>query len=302
MKILVTGGAGFIGSNLTRKLLNTGHEVIVLDNFSTGFAENLHPDCQLIQGDVGLKETWSSLESVDIIFHLAAMVSVPISMKDPIQCQRDNVDALIHLIEYAKNHQVKKVILASSAAVYGDKTETQSEKQLPAPKSPYGISKLMDEHLLSMALENSGLQFVAFRMFNIFGPFQSVSSAYASVIPIFISKALKNQDLLIYGDGLQTRDFVYVQQVVDYYIQAMNSKINGVFNLGNAGSLNILDLAKKIISFTDSESKIENKEIREGDIRVSQAEIDHLTDNFIKVPIDFEDCLMQTIKYYRGKD
>ncbi|MCO4783809.1 MAG: NAD-dependent epimerase/dehydratase family protein [Candidatus Cloacimonetes bacterium] len=301
MKVLVTGGAGFIGSNLTRKLLNTGHEVVVLDNFSTGFPENLHPDCQLIQGDVGLKETWDNLETVDVIYHLAAMVSVPVSMNDPIQCQRDNVDSVIYLIDYAKKHQVSKVILASSAAVYGDKTQTQSELQLPAPKSPYGVSKLMDEHLLSMALENFGLPFVAFRMFNIFGPYQSVSSAYASVIPIFITKALKNQDLTIYGDGLQTRDFVYVQQVVDYYIQAMTSKVTGVFNLGNGGSLNILDLAEKIIRFTDSESKIEHKEIREGDIRVSQAEIDHLTDNFTKIPIDFEDSLMQSIKYYRDK-
>ncbi|MCJ8346769.1 NAD-dependent epimerase/dehydratase family protein, partial [bacterium] len=289
MRILVTGGAGFIGSNLTRKLLNTGHEVVVLDNFSTGFVENLHPDCELIQGDVGLKETWDQLDTVDIIFHLAAMVSVPLSMNDPIQCQRDNVDSVIYLIDYAKKHQVSKVILASSAAVYGDKSSTQSESQLPGPKSPYGISKLMDEHLLSMALENFGLQFVAFRMFNIFGAYQSVSSAYASVIPIFISKALKNQDLQVHGDGLQTRDFVYVQQVVDYYIQAMTSKVTGVFNLGNGGSLNILDLAQKIISFTDSKSNIIHKEVREGDIRVSQAEIDQLSENFSKIPIDFED-------------
>lgn len=301
-RVLVTGGAGFIGSNLAKALLKRGEEVTVLDNLSTGFRENIPVECEFIQADVSLQSTWHDLPEFDVVFHLAAMVSVVESQENPIQCEKDNVHSIIYLNEYARRVALKKVVFASSAAIYGDLAALQVESQYPSPKSPYGLSKLSGEYLLSMNYEEHSIPYVALRMFNVFGPYQSVKSAYASVVPIFLTRALNSQSLAIYGDGEQTRDFIYVDQVVNYYIQAMDkgSDLVGVYNAGNNRSLSIKELANRILVLTDSKSEVIFKEVRPGDIRESLASVERLKSEFNFQDFDFESCLRKTLEYYRS--
>ena len=169
------------------------------------------------------------------------------------------------------------------------------------PKSPYGLSKLSGEHLLSMNYEEHSIPYVAFRMFNIFGPFQSVSSAYASVIPIFFSKALQDENLGIHGDGEQTRDFVFVEEVVQYYIQAMSSDVCGVFNLGSGTSMDINSLAERILKITGKmDLKVSHTTPRPGDIRHSKADVSSLCGNFQFIQPDFGYSLQRTFEYYKS--
>lgn len=300
-KCLITGGAGFIGSNLARRLLTEGSEVIILDDLSTGNLLNVPEKAQFIQGDISKRDTWKSLPPVDYVFHLGAMVSVAESVSNPIKCELINVHSIIHLIDYVRNHKIKKIIFASSAAIYGDGSSLQSESQYPNPKSPYGLSKLSGEYLLNMAWVNEKIPYTALRMFNVFGPYQSIDSAYASVIPIFIMKTLKKENLTIYGDGKQTRDFIFIDQITDYYIQAMRNKAVGVFNAGNQSNCNILSLANTIQALCDcSYLEIIHKESRAGDIRESLADTTLLAHNFALVKMNFRASLQKTLEYYRN--
>ena len=301
MNVIVTGGAGFVGCNLVRLLQAEGAKVLVIDDLSTGFEKNIPPGVDFCQGDVGDPATWKNLSPVDYVFHLAAMTSVVESQTDPVRCEISNVHAVLHLIEYARRHGIRKIVFASSAAVYGDGASVQEENQLPMPKSPYGLSKLSGEHLLYMSYMEHQIPFVAFRMFNIFGPFQSVRSAYASVIPIFFHKALRREDLGVHGDGKQTRDFVFVEQVVRYYLQAVNEKMVGVYNLGSGTSLEINSLAKKILEKSDrQELNMIYTEPRPGDIRHSRAEISRLKKEFVFEEGNFNSALDQTHDYYKS--
>ena len=232
MRAVVTGGAGFIGSNLVDSLNSMGLELIVVDDLSTGSKANIPKEVRLVEANVADRDLWESLESTDYLFHLAALTSVVESQENPILCEKSNVHAVIHLLDYARKKNVKKIIFASSAAIYGDSSNVQSESDLPVPKSPYGLSKLVGEHLLHMNYLEHSIPYVAFRMFNVFGPRQSTTSSYASVIPIFMDRILKDRSLVIHGDGKQTRDFVYVEQVVNFYLQAMMGSMTGIFNLG----------------------------------------------------------------------
>lgn len=297
MRVLVTGGLGFIGSNLVQALVTQGHDVIVLDDLSTGYIKHQIPGSEVRIADISCEEFWHELPAVDCVFHLAAMVSVPQSFLQPIRCQAVNVTGLIRLLNYCKKNGVKRLIMASSAAVYGDGLE-QSEEAMPRPKSPYGLSKLTGEHLLQIAKEQFGLSWVAFRKFNVFGPKQSVASAYASVIPRFIVRALNNQPLEIHGDGQQTRDFIYVDQVVQYYIQAMHNSFVGVCNMGNGKTMSVNDLVHSLKQRFPNMPAPVFCPSRNGDILHSQALVDTLFSNFEAVPFDFENCLNQTIEYY----
>lgn len=300
-KCLITGGAGFIGSNLARKLLSEGSDVVILDNLSSGNLQNIPSEAKFLRGDIAERDTWSALPPVDYVFHLAAMVSVAESVLNPIKCELVNVHSIIHLLEYVKNQNVKKIIFASSAAVYGDGSSLQSESQYPNPKSPYGLSKLSGEYLLKMAWMNNKIPYTALRMFNVFGPYQSTDSAYASVIPIFMMKALKKEKLVIYGDGKQTRDFIFIDQIVDYYVQAMENEAVGVFNAGNQSNCDILTLAKTIQTLCGcSKLGITHREPRAGDIRQSLADITSLRNYFTLTKTDFQSSLETTLEYYRG--
>ncbi len=301
MRVLVTGGAGFIGCNLIRALLGAGYEVVSVDNFVTGYSENLVSGVENLELDISLASTWEQLPPVDYICHLAAMVSVPESMQKPIQCQRDNVEALLHLVAYARKHKVKKILFASSAATYGDGGSLQSEDQNPRPKSMYGLSKLSGEMILQMCYENDAIPYISYRQFNVFGPYQAVASAYASVIPIFICRGLKNQALKIFGDGEQTRDFIYVDQVVDYYLQGLAHPFCGVMNLGNGQRYSVRQLAQLIQKLLKRDVHLEYCPPRAGDIRASLADISILQKNFAKTSFDFETCLYKTLEFYQAK-
>ncbi len=302
-RFLVTGGAGFIGTNLVQRLVKEGASVLVLDDLSTGFINNVAPDVDFIEGDIADSKVWKSLPPVDYVYHLGAMVSVVESLENPLRCEEVNVHSVLHLLDYVRRHKVRKVVFASSAAIYGDVADIQVESQYPSPKSPYGLSKLSGEYLLNMALLNEQIPYVALRMFNVFGPYQSVGSTYASVIPIFITKALTGQMLSIFGNGEQTRDFIYVQQVVEYYLQALSGNITGVYNAGNSSSCSIKVLAQKIIEIIqNSDSGIEFLKSRPGDIRKSLADITKLSCNFEIQDMSFDDALVETIEYYAARD
>ena len=296
---LVTGGAGFIGTNLVRRLLSEGGTVYVLDDLSSGYMSNVPLGVDFIKGDIADPEVWESLPPVNYIYHLGAMVSVVESIENPLRCEQVNVHSILHLLNYARRCKGAKIVFASSAAIYGDSAEIQKESQYPEPKSPYGLSKLSGEYYLNMAWVSEGIPYVALRMFNVFGPYQSIGSPYASVIPVFVSKLLNNEPLKIYGDGCQTRDFIYVQQVVDYYIQSLNTGVVGIYNAGNNSNCSINALAQKIRSIVgNSNQQTQYLEPRSGDIKTSLADIGRLKRDFVIQDLDFDKALRETVEYY----
>ncbi len=225
---LVTGGAGFIGSHLVRELLSRGEPVRVLDNFSTGKQENLaglDDNLEIIEGDLRDKKLLQeTLQDAHTVYHQAAMVSVALSMEDPQSCYAVNVQGTVDLLDSARRSGVQKVILASSAAVYGE-TETLplNEGLPPSPLSPYAASKLVNEIYAGLYTRAFNLPVVALRYFNVYGPGQSPDSQYAAAIPIFIQRLINNQSPTIFGDGHQVRDFVYVQDIVQANLLAASS-------------------------------------------------------------------------------
>ncbi len=304
MKVLITGGAGFIGSHLAEYWLDRNARVIVLDNLRTGYRKNI-PDThnvEFVEGSITNRDlVFGLMENTDYVFHLAAMVSVPESVEKPFECIDVNVYGLLNVLDAAKNSNVKKVVLSSSAAIYGDDPELpKSVNMKPKPLSPYGITKLDGEYYLQMYFNQYSLGTTSLRYFNVFGPRQDPKSQYAAAIPIFIYKALRNENILIYGDGEQTRDFIYVKDVVSANIAAAeNEEITGVFNVANGKSITINKLAEKIIKLTNSKSKIEYTKERLGDIKHSVASVKETKENLGFVPShNFDDSLLETIKYF----
>ncbi|HEX8684579.1 MAG TPA: SDR family NAD(P)-dependent oxidoreductase, partial [Ardenticatenaceae bacterium] len=216
---LVTGGAGFIGSNLVEALLERGITVRVLDNLSTGRRSNvqhLMNDIEFIEGDIRSMETVSAAaRGVEVVFHEAALVSVPASVEDPVLANEMNVTGTLNVLVAARDAGARRVVLASSAAIYGDNPVLPKvETMLPEPLSPYAVSKLADEHYCEAFTKLYGLPTIALRYFNVFGPRQDPASPYSAVIPIFLSRMARGEPPTLRGDGLQTRDFVYVSDVV----------------------------------------------------------------------------------------
>ncbi len=270
---LVTGGAGFIGSHLVDALLARGDTVRVLDNFSTGKQENLHHNIdriELINGDLrdsALLETL--LQGVDLIFHQAAFVSVPQSVEDPKSCFDTNVNGTGMLLAAAKNAGVQRVVLASSAAVYGENPAIPlAEDETPDPLSPYAASKFITEIYARLFTNQLGLDVVALRYFNVFGPRQNPASDYAAVIPIFI-KTLQDEDQpVIYGDGLQTRDFIYIADVVQANLLAASSDLapGKVINICSGQEINLLNLLEILAGIYNREIQPDFQDARLGDI------------------------------------
>ena len=299
MKTLVTGGAGFIGSHLVRQLQDAG-EVRVLDNFRTGSRANLvGVKCDLIEASIldraALRD---AMRGVDYVFHLAAMVSVPESMENPIACAEINTIGTLAVLEEAVHAGVKKLVLSSSAAIYGrNPTVPKHEDMLPEPASPYAISKLDGEYYCRMFTDTGRLQTAALRYFNVFGPRQNPRSAYAAAVPIFIHQALSGEALTIHGDGGQTRDFVSVQDIARANIFfAMESPATGVFNVARGGSLSIRELAERIIRLTGSRSQIVHAPERAGDVRHSTASLEKLAAAGFVAGEDFDGALAETIE------
>jgi len=302
-KVLVTGGAGFIGSHIVEYWTKEGAEVVILDNLNTGFIENvnLFPDAKFIEGSITNRElVFKVMKSVNYVHHLAALISVPESVEKPFDYVNVNINGLLNILDAAKENGVKKVVHSSSAAVYGENPESPKLITMtPAPISPYGVTKLDGEYYLNIYNLLYKLGTASLRYFNVFGPRQDPSSQYAAAIPIFVNKALKNEPLIIFGDGEQTRDFVFVKDVVQANVLAATKDACGVFNVANGHSITIRDLCELIIETTGSKSKIVHAEPRPGDIKHSLASITE-TQNALgfNPKYDLIQGLKDTIKYF----
>lgn len=253
-KILITGGAGFIGSHLTNKMVKDGHRVIIIDNLSHGKKENLSKKARFIKIDIRSRNFPNILEDIrpDFIFHLAAQSSVAKSFKTPKSDLRINFIPILDILKVAKKTNIQKIIFASSAAVYGSVQKIPiTENASKSPISPYGIAKLASENFIEYYFKNYRLPYTILRYANVYGPDQD-TSAEGGVVAIFINKALYNQNADIFGDGNQTRDFIYVSDVVSANIKALNNKVIGDFNIGSGRQTSINNLFGKIIKISNS--------------------------------------------------
>ena len=303
MKILITGGAGFIGSHLAHHFQGRA-KIRILDNLRSGNAKNLRGlDVEFIEGsilDTALLE--KAVEGVDYIFHLAALISVPESMLRMEECEEINVKGLINTLRAAELAGVRKLVLASSAAVYGNNPSTpKTEEMLPEPHSPYAITKLAGEHYCQLFDDTTSLRASALRFFNVFGPRQDPASAYAAAVPIFIRQALANQPITIHGDGEQTRDFIPVRDIVGALeFAALHPDLSGACNVGYGNSISIRSLAEKIIGLCGSESEIRHEAPRPGDVRHSLADVGKITGAGFKPLSSLEEGLRETISHLRA--
>ena len=304
-KVLVTGGAGFIGSHLVRAILARGDNVRVLDDYSSGSKANLDGvDVELVVEDIRNEATVKrAVEGVDTVFHLAAFVSVPASMEDPTKCYDTNVMGSLNILRAAQEAGVHRVVLASSAAVYGERDEIVLENDTPLPVSPYAVSKLSMEHLAQMYTRAYGLETVCLRFFNVFGPCQSPDSPYAAAIPRFTQDLINKNQVTIYGDGSQTRDFVFVEDVVQGILKASDvEEVAGtVFNLSGGKSISILELVDILHRFFPEAKEPTYGPARDGDIRFSQADITRAIEALEYRPnVAVEEGLRRTVEWFRA--
>lgn len=301
---MVTGGAGFIGSHIVEYWSKQNADVFVLDNLRSGFEKNLNgfENVTFVKGSITDKDAvFSVLENSDYVHHLAAMISVPESVENPFECVSINVNGLLNVLEASSKHKIKKIVHSSSAAVYGDNpVSPKTISMKPEPKSPYGITKLDGEYYLQSYLENFGLQTISLRYFNVFGPRQDPKSQYAAAIPIFVNNALQNKEIIIYGDGEQTRDFIFVKDVVAANVLAATTEnVSGTFNVACGSAISINQLVQLVLELTKSESKIRYEKERAGDIKHSMASIEEtkLKLNF-QPKHDLHEGLKETINYF----
>ena len=273
MKVLITGGAGFIGSHLARQL-SEGSEVRILDNLRSGRAENVAGlavkffEASVMDGGA-LKQ---AVAGVDVVFHLAAFTSVAESMQAPRECVEINTLGTLNVLEAAAGAGVRKLVFASTAAVYGDDPEVPTpETAMPAPKSPYAISKLDGEYYCRLFTSEGLLETACLRFFNVFGPGQDPQSAYAAAVPAFLHRALHGEPLVIFGDGEQSRDFVYVEDIVSGLVFAAGEGVTGAFNCGYGCETTINELVSLILASANSKSPVQHGPARRGDVRRSCA-------------------------------
>lgn len=311
MKYLVTGGAGFIGSHIIQHLLNCDYEVLCLDNFDPCYdilrkRSNIspflkHENFELVEGDIRDEELLQKIaQDAECIFHEAAQVSVVESMKDPINTIEINTIGTLKVLRAALKCNVNKIIIASSAAVYGDSPEIpKTENMLPSPKSPYAVSKLDCEYFAKLFYEEYGLRITALRYFNVYGPRQDPTSPYAAAIPIFIRKAKQDDNIVIFGDGTQTRDFIYVKDVVQANELVMSKGDGKILNVANASAISIIELAREIIELMGSSSEIVFKEPRTGDIKHSLADVSEISKIGFQPKYDLRKGLIETIEWFK---
>ena len=305
MRILITGGSGFIGSHLAAYFQGLA-EVIVLDNLRSGHRRNLEGLAHtFIEGSVTDRAAVNrATAGADLVFHLAAMISVPESMIRPAECAEINVLGLLNVLESAAAAGAQKVVLASSAAIYGDNpTVPKIESMLPEPKSPYAITKLDGEYYLEMFRREGRLDTASLRFFNVFGPRQDPKSAYAAAVPIFMQKAFAGEDLTIFGDGEQTRDFVHVKDIAAALAHvACRPDLHGTYNVGYGNSMSVNDLAAHILRLSGSSSKLVHLPERSGDVKHSRASIDKLLATGFRHVSSLEQGLAETLAFFRPFD
>jgi UDP-glucose 4-epimerase len=303
MRILITGGAGFIGSHIAEHYHQKA-EVRVLDNLRSGHRKNLDGlKVEFIEASImDRARVREAMQGVDFVFHLAAMISVPESMFKPIECVDLNAAGTLIVLEEAAAAGVKKLCFSTSAAIYGDNPASPKlETMAPEPKSPYAITKLDGEYYCGMFTSEGKLQTACLRYFNVFGPRQDPKSAYAAAIPIFTSKAVANETMTVYGDGEQTRDFIFVKDVVAANAFMAESAFTGVYNVAYGKRTSINELVKKIIAVTNSKSDVKYLDERPGDIKHSLACVDKLLATGFRPSSDFERGMTETIKYFQNR-
>ena len=306
-KFLVTGGAGFIGSHITTALVQRGDEVRVLDNFCTGFEHNLHHlegKVDVINGDItDVDAVAMAVQGVDCIFHQAALASVPLSVERPLEVNQACVTGTLTVLDQARRAGVRRVVYAASSSAYGDEPfAMKRETDLPAPLSPYAVAKLAGEHYLKAFYHTYGLQTVGLRYFNVFGPRQDPDSPYSAVIPIFITKLLSGDPPVIYGDGQQTRDFTFVENVVHGNLLAADAEgvAGRVINMADGRKTSLLQLIDALNELLGTNVQPTFEAARPGDVRDSLADISAARELLSYEPkIAFNEGLAKSIEFYK---
>jgi UDP-N-acetylglucosamine/UDP-N-acetyl-alpha-D-glucosaminouronate 4-epimerase len=308
MRYLVTGGAGFIGSHIVHELVRQNHDVVVLDNFSTGKRENLEAldgRIEIVEGTVEDPKTCArAAAGVDYVFHEAALVSVPQSMREPERTHNVNTGGTLNVLRAAADARVKCLVFASTSAVYGRNAPPLDEARAPDPLSPYAATKLAGEQYLRMFSNAYDLPTVALRYFNVFGPRQSADGGYAAVIPKFVEAAVAGRRPVIFGDGTAVRDFVYVGDVVRANLlacQAPNGSGNA-FNIGSGWHTTVLELRQLIFDMVGSDVTPELRPPRPGDIHTSIAVVDKAREVLgFSASTSLAEGLRDTVAYFRDR-
>jgi len=304
---LVTGGAGFIGSHIAHKLVDEGHDVRVLDDFSTGKRRNIEPfadRCKIIEGDIrDAAVVEKAVRGVDVVFHEAALASVPRSINDPASTNEVNVRGTLNLLIAAKNNGVKRFVYASSSSAYGDSPRLPKEEQMATnPKSPYAVSKLAGEMYCLAFSEVYKIPTTSLRYFNVFGPRQDPDSQYAAVIPLFVKTLLEGKRPVIFGDGEQSRDFTYVDNVVSANLLASRSNLPGgrVYNVACGTKFTLNSLYRELNNILDVHIEPVYDPPRPGDVKHSQASMRAIeTDLGYRTLVPFEEALRRTVRWYQ---
>ena len=309
MLVLVTGGAGFIGSHIASRLLSDGHRVNVVDNLITGKIENLDY-LKSLNGDLHIHqvsitdydELVKAFDGVEVVFHQAALASVPRSVANPRETNLHCVTGTLNVLDAARNSGVRRVVYAASSSAYGDQDERyQVETMVPAPISPYGVAKLAGEYYCQAFYESYGLETVALRYFNVFGARQDPNSEYSAVIPKFITIMKDNKQPIIYGTGEQSRDFTYIDNIVHGNLLASESDdaVGKMMNLATGECVSLLELVDSVNNILGTNIEPIHEDARIGDILHSQANVEKAENLLDFAPIvDFDEGLRRTIEWY----
>jgi UDP-glucose 4-epimerase len=303
-RVAITGGAGFIGSNIAEELA-PDNDITIIDDLSSGRIHNIEhlvnrSNVRFIQGSItDFSLTQQALAGADYVFHLAAIPSVPLSIHDPVRSNEVNILGTLNVLVAARDCEVKKVVFSSSCAIYGDTPSLPArEDMLPAPLSPYAVTKAAGEQYCAVFRHVYGLPTVSLRYFNVYGPRQDPKSEYAAVVPKFITAALSSRQLTIFGDGRQTRDFVFVKDVVSANISAAQADASGAFNIGAGHQTSVIELARLVLKLTGREMEPLHHPPQPGEIRHSFADISKATEFGYTPAHALEEGLKKTISFF----
>ncbi|MFA5480651.1 MAG: NAD-dependent epimerase/dehydratase family protein [Candidatus Muiribacteriota bacterium] len=306
---IVTGGAGFIGSSIVRNLVKKNFNVIVIDNLSTGKLENLKEvknRIHFFESDICEDLSFlKNYKSIKAVFHLAALPSVAYSVENPVETNHINLFGTLNILEYARHNNIKKFIFSASSAAYGNSDILPNvETAVSEPQSPYAVQKVSSEYYVKLYSQLYGIDTVCLRYFNVFGPGQNPESEYAAVIPKFILKSLNNEVLTVFGDGNQTRDFIFVEDVANANIRCLEYKTSGeTINIATGKSINLNELIKKISIILNKKLNVNYSEARSGDVIHSAASIKKAFDIIqFKPDYSLDKALEETIRWFKTNE